>query len=187
MKTKLTLLGIVGILLIIIILGYDVHHSLKDTIAKCELAKITAQTDLKQKTIDWVYKRSERINYATAIEIVEEAYKTGHPILVLAVVGAESNFTPSAVSNKGAIGLGQIMYPTWGKKLEEQKIIKTRRDLFGVQENLIATDYILKVMMKESKGDVIETLYRYLGIPKLKYSNSIFVDYVALSVLGNEK
>ncbi len=148
---------------------------------------IATKLDLAKKTVDWVYNRSERINYLTAKEIVEEANKMSHPVLILAVVSAESNFNPSALSNKGAIGLGQIMYTIWGKELEKQKIIKTRRDLFGIQDNLRATDYILKVILKECKGNVIEALYRYLGTPRLKYSNSIFIDYVALSTLKDEK
>jgi hypothetical protein len=137
----------------------------------------------KLKLTNWVFKNSERITQDTAKQIVEETFKVDHPVLVLAVINIESEFNPSAVSRTGAMGLGQIMYSHWGPELEKQGIIKNKKDLFGIKENIRATSYILKVLMEKSDGDIIKTLKLYLGEHQYRYNSKIFTSYVAVSAL----
>jgi soluble lytic murein transglycosylase-like protein len=147
------------------------------------IEKLAGELRYRNSLTKWVYDNSEKIDYDTAFEIVNAALANNHTILVLAVVGAESMFNPYAVSNKGAIGLGQIMYGYWGKRLQEKKIIESKRDLFGVKSNISATSHILDLNMEESKGDVIRALKMYLGADHTRYKNAVFANYVRLSML----
>jgi len=149
-------------------------------------SKSRLDTQYRNALTRWVYENSEKINYSTAREIVDGVLSNYHPVLILAVMEVESSFNPMAVSKKGAVGLGQVMYGTWGKILEKEKIIKSKRDLFGVKDNIMATGYILNAYMEESKGDVIAALRKYLGTSHTKYENRVFSNYVRLSILRNE-
>jgi soluble lytic murein transglycosylase-like protein len=145
--------------------------------------KSVADERYKKAVVEWVYDNSKNISYSIAEIIVNAAFANNHPTLILSVISVESEFYPMAVSKKGAIGLGQIMYGYWGKKLEERKIIKSKRDLFDIRDNIAATGYILDTLMEESKGDVIMALRNYLGVSHKKYENDVFTNYVRLSML----
>ena len=62
------------------------------------------------------------------------------PVLLLAVGRTESNFNHEAESNKGAVGVMQIM-PFWIKHLS---FVESRDDLFQVEKNIHAGAYILR-------------------------------------------
>lgn len=65
---------------------------------------------------------SEAYNLATVIH--EESYKKGiDPSVVLGVIMVESRFRPKAISNKGAMGLMQLM-PSTGRYIAKQEGIK---------------------------------------------------------------
>jgi len=181
------IISIISILLIITsfvaFTSMTEHRQLKNNILQQEHAQEVNKSLYKLKMTNWAFKNSERIAYVTAKEIIDEALKVNHSILVLSVISVESQFNPSAVSYKGAIGLGQIMYGHWGKDLEKLKIIKDKRDLFGIKENLMATSYILDLQMKQANGDVVKALKFYLGESQSRYTNKIFTSYVSLSAL----
>src|SRR6185503_5918747 len=54
-------------------------------------------------------------NIAQAVHRYAQEY-TQDPNMILAIMAVESNFNPAAVSNKGAVGLMQVM-PQWRKIL----------------------------------------------------------------------
>ena len=137
----------------------------------------------------WISSHAHRISDQEAALIMTECFKYQHPILLISLIEAESEFTPTAVSHKGALGLGQIMYDIHKKDLEKIGI-KQRKDLFNIEKNIKATSFVLQMMMKKDKGDVVKALHSYLGGKDGKYTNRIFTNYVCLSIeleLANEK
>jgi soluble lytic murein transglycosylase-like protein len=177
----------ISIMVVFLIIGtfklYGRVNDFEREISQQILAESNLKSLYKLKVANWVAKNSNQITYKMAKYIAEEALKVKHPLLVLAVVSAESEFNPSSVSYKGAIGLGQIMPIHWEAELIKQGIILQKRDLFGVKENLMATSYILDKYMTQSEGDVVKALKLYLGASHYKYSNKVFTAYVSLSAL----
>jgi soluble lytic murein transglycosylase len=81
--------------------------------------------------INNTWKYSEFINkYATQYKV--------DPILIKAIIKAESNFVSNAVSSKGAIGLMQIM-PATGKQIAQYLQIKNFKEemLFNPETNIM--------------------------------------------------
>lgn len=79
---------------------------------------------------------SEAYNLATVIS--NESYKKGiAPSIVLGVIMVESRFRPKAVSNKGAMGLMQLM-PSTGRYIAEQEGIEffNRQQLYDPEINV---------------------------------------------------
>jgi soluble lytic murein transglycosylase-like protein len=145
---------------------------------------INVITDSKRKAVNdamvkWVYEHSSKISRAGCQEIVFEAGKTNKSLLLLAVICAESEFTTTAVSSKGAMGLTQVMPGVWEQHLIKKGIIKERRDLFDIGPSVAAGNEVLSICIKDSKGDVTKALERYLGGQDGIYTKRI------LSNLGN--
>ncbi len=134
-----------------------------------EFPKIEVNDKTEAILTKWVYEHSKQISRKTCKEIVEECLKTGKPLLLLAVIEQESEFVPTAVSKKGALGLTQVRATTeFGKDVHEKDliakgIIKEKRDLFDVGPSVMAGDYILTLSLKDAKGDVSKALEAYLG------------------------
>ena len=81
--------------------------------AKTSLEDLREETDI----FKYILKFSSQISYSEALRlsklIKEECDNYGlDPFLILAVIEIESEFSPKAVSHKGAIGLMQIMPET---------------------------------------------------------------------------
>lgn len=156
--------------------------------------QIVEQEEVKQTITyepvkSWINSHAQRISEHEAALIMTECFNYPHPILLISLIEAESEFTPTAISSKGAIGLGQIMYDIHKKDLEKIGI-KQRKDLFNIEKNIKATSFVLQMMMKKDKGDVVKALHSYLGGKDGKYTNRIFTNYVCLSIeleLANEK
>ena len=125
----------------------------------------------------YVYKHSYRISKGTAREIVQEAMKTRCPILLLAIMQVESSFNPAAVSKAGARGLGQVM-PV--KALKQAHIVNDYRDLFNVETNIKAMDYIFKKKLAKAKGDYKRAIGYYFGRYNDKYVNKVLDAYFEL-------
>jgi soluble lytic murein transglycosylase-like protein len=86
------------------------------------------------------------------------AGKNGLPArLVRAVVDTESSFNPGAVSNKGAMGLMQLMPPV----LEEMNV----KNPFSVDENLNAGTRYLRGLLERYRGDYPRALAAYNAGP----------------------
>ncbi len=79
---------------------------------------------------------SEAYNLANVINM--ESYRKGiDPSVVLGVIMVESRFRPKAISNKGAMGLMQIM-PSTGRYIAKQEGISlvTRKQLYDPEINV---------------------------------------------------
>jgi hypothetical protein len=136
--------------------------------------------------VKWVYEHSNRISRADCNEIVFEVMKSNKPLLLLALMEVESNFVPNAISNRGALGLTQVMPGIWEKDLITRGIILERRDLFNIGPSIAAGDYVLSVFLKEAKGDVAHTLEKYLGGRDGAYVKRIFGNLANLYIIVGE-
>jgi soluble lytic murein transglycosylase-like protein len=95
-----------------------------------------------------------------AAEVVSAA--TQHhldPDLLFALVAAESSFDPTAVSAKGARGLGQLMFPT--ARAVAPKLVRQPDDLHNVRRNLHVTARHLRELLLECDGDLRKALTKY--------------------------
>ena len=61
------------------------------------------------------------------------------PLLIASIIGIESSFNPSIISNTGDFGLMQVNHFFWGKQTK-----LTKEDLLDVTNNINAGAYILK-------------------------------------------
>ena len=135
----------------------------------------------EDRLTDYVYKHSYRISKETAREIVQEAMKTRCPILLLAIMQVESSYNPAAVSKAGAKGLGQIMPD---KSLKQARIVNDYRDLFNVETNVKAMDYVFKRKLAKANGNYKRAIGYYFGKYSDKYVNKVLDTYFEL--LGDQ-
>jgi soluble lytic murein transglycosylase-like protein len=104
-------------------------------------------------------KRAAKLSARDYDDLIAEA-ALAHGVsshLIKAIIRAESNFNPHAVSQKGAKGLMQIMpenYPTLNIS-----------DPFDPRENIMGGVRYFKRMLKRFKGDVILSLAAYNAGP----------------------
>lgn len=73
--------------------------------------------------------------------------------LVFAVAKAESNFDNNAVSNKGAVGVMQIMPDTFDWLSKKQNKNHEQEDLKNLETNIKYGCYYLRVLLDYYKGD----------------------------------
>lgn len=150
--------------------------------------KIVYKTTLPELPLQkWVLSQSSRCSPKQVKLIIQECIRTDLPLLILALISAESEFNPTAVSSKGAIGLGQIMFEHHMKALIGANIIKEKRDLFDVEANIQATHFILKMFLRQSNGDVTKALERYLGGHDGAYQRKILNNLANLYVVTSRK
>lgn len=145
------------------------------------------KSDLKKDALEkvltkWVYEHSANISIHTAREIVLETMKTDKPLLMISLIAVESNFCPTARSNKGAIGLSQVMYRIHGKNLIKLGIIKEERDLFDIVPSVASGNVILETFLKETDYNVSKALERYLGGADGTYLKAILLNLADLYV-----
>ena len=135
----------------------------------------------RPQLVEWVYKHS-RISRAMAEEIVDNVKESSCPLFLLALMRTESSFNPTAVSSKGAMGLGQIM-PMHKKSLKGAGILKEMRDVFDIPTAVKATEFVWEAKMQAAAGDINRALALYLGAHNGSYVNRILKDYFHLNYL----
>jgi len=152
--------------------------------AKNSKSSIIEVNKAKPQLVKWVYKHSH-ISNSMAKEVVNNISKASYPLFLLALIKTESNFNPTAVSNKGAMGLGQIM-PFHEKVLVEAGILEEMRDIFNIPIAIKATEFIWETKMLKARGDINKALALYLGNNDRGYVNQILRDYFQLTYLCKE-
>lgn len=131
---------------------------------------VTTVTDDLPKFVSISKKDPQQFNKTLPFnrEVLIAAKKTSvEPALIHAIISAESNYNPKAKSQKGAVGLMQIMPST-------AKFYKVT-DHSDPQQNITAGASLLRDLLKEFKGDIKLSLAAYnAGLPAvLKHKNKI--------------
>lgn len=127
----------------------------------------------------WIYQQSNRISIQTSKEIAREAIKTEIPFFILGLIMAESEFVPTAISSKGAIGLTQVRFEVHGKELMRLGLIKEKRDLFDIGPSIRSGDFIFKMYLKQSGGNAEKAMELYLG-----GKDGFYVKRISLNLLN---
>jgi soluble lytic murein transglycosylase-like protein len=97
-----------------------------------------------------------RADYAPFIKAASTRYRIPEH-LVRAVMHAESNFDPLAVSQRGASGLMQLMPET-----AQEMYVK---DIFDAQQNIDGGARYLRVLANQYEGDMVKMLAAYNAGP----------------------
>jgi soluble lytic murein transglycosylase-like protein len=100
---------------------------------------------------------SARANYEPFIKAASTRYRIPES-LVRAVMHAESNFDPHAVSPRGASGLMQLMPET-----AQEMYVK---DIFDAQQNIDGGARYLRVLANQFEGDMVKMLAAYNAGPE---------------------
>jgi soluble lytic murein transglycosylase-like protein len=95
-----------------------------------------------------------------AAEVVTAATQNRlDPDLLFALAAVESNFDTTAVSRKGARGLGQVMFPT--ARAVAPALVHGPEDLYDVRRNLAVTARYLRELLTAGGGDLRVALTMY--------------------------
>lgn len=81
------------------------------------------------------------------------------PDLLFALVAVESRFDRTAVSRKGARGLGQVMFPT--AQAVAPGLVRRPTDLYDVRRNLAVTAGHLRTLLMAAGGNLRAALTMY--------------------------
>ena len=127
---------------------------------------------------EWVYKHS-MISRNMASQIVDGACRTKYPLLLLALMKTESHFIPTAVSEMGAMGLGQVMYYHEAKLIKAGILVEIR-DIFEIPIGVKSAEFIWTLKLKKAQGDVVTALTFYYGEKDKEYTKGISGDYYEL-------
>ena len=146
-------------------------------------AEIQKEKEYRDQLSEWVFSRSSKISRQAARQIVDEVFRYDHPLLLLALCQAESEFSPTAYSSVGAVGLGQIRWTIWGKTLTQAGILKESRDLYDVSMNIRATNFIIGTLMKSAKGNPVAILEAYVGGKHRPYVEKVSTNFLHLSMI----
>lgn len=92
--------------------------------------------------------------------------------LLVGIIGVESDFNPTVVSNKKARGLMQVRYSVWG---EQCKFLSSAYDLHDINLGIRAGIYVLKYYLGKTNNDISEALYLYVGKDRA-YSNKVHAE-----------
>ena len=173
---------------LILIIG--INLSKWQVTSKTAVESEALRNKLENKLSEWVYNHSKKISRGQAKFIVTEAMKTDKALLIIALAEYESiGFVPTVVSKKGCVGLMQINFngnngkDVNGKTLVQAGIINEKRDLFEVDRNIRSGDFLLGVYLKQSKGNVLKALDRYLGERDGVYVLEVFSNLAELYLL----
>jgi len=129
-------------------------------------------------------------------DIVDAAYKTDNPLLLLALITEESHFDIFAKSRQGAAGCAQIVPKAWEKDLKKAGLLKGYRDYFDPEKSVLMADYIITRLIKK-QGDVKKALMsyqcgnRYKGRRCKRYAEAVLARYgeyvIAAKLLQDNK
>ena len=115
------------------------------------------------------------IHFPTAEKIVWFSYKESKQKdidfdLIISLMEIESSFKVNSLSNRGAIGLFQVMPRYHRNKIKN-------KDIWSIEDNIKIGTTVLKEYIELSNGDIFKALQRYNGSlfdKKKRYSNKIF-------------
>jgi len=146
-----------------------------EELSKQEISSVMEKKEILIKIArKYIITNSSRISNKMAKEVAIGAINTNIPVVMLAIMKIESSYNPTSVSPTGAIGLTQIMeihIPV----LIREGIISEKRDLFDIDMNIRAGNFLFNVMWTKNKGDIVQTLMNYYG----KYDDTYFRKFMS--------
>ncbi|MGB9975738.1 lytic transglycosylase domain-containing protein [Thermovenabulum sp.] len=112
--------------------------------------------------LNWFLKTIYPLKYEDYIVKYSKEYGLD-PYLIASVIKIESNFNPSSISNKGAVGLMQIMPSTAVWAAEKMGIKEEKIDLMDPKTNIMIGTWYLSDLLREFQGDITLALAAYNG------------------------
>ena len=115
--------------------------------------------------VEDVYKLRYPTNYAEYVTKYSAIYDVDE-YLVYSIIRSESNYKEDVVSNKGAMGLMQIM-PDTGKWVAEKLAIKnfTSQDLLDSEKNIMIGVWYFKYLLDKFNGELSLAIAAYNAGP----------------------
>ncbi|MPW17827.1 transglycosylase SLT domain-containing protein [Paraburkholderia sp. CNPSo 3157] len=128
---------------------------LTDTPGKAGMSLIVAAPALASRAKEPGGTSSARVDGAQFETVIAEASETFHvqPELLRAVIDVESRYNPHAVSDKGALGLMQLM-PDTARRFSDG-------DMFNPRDNVLAGARYLRFLLDLFKDDMELALAAY--------------------------
>ena len=111
----------------------------------------------RSRLVSWVMKNGGRshLTKEQAEQIVDAAYRTKYPDLILATAFKESSFNPKAISKNTkygrSYGLTQINWQIWGPYLRKKGIANSKEDLFNPVTAVKASEAVIDEMHRTNK------------------------------------
>lgn len=145
-------------------IGYSIKNSeLRAQLTQCQ-SKQTQRADRRAGIQTYLIKKY-RVKSVEASRLADYFLEAAaeynlDPYLIVAQSYAESSFINHALSNKGAVGLMQIMPQFWARGQIE--FIKGVEDLYNPRLNVRAGAYILRYYLDKT-GDMVSALRAYHG------------------------
>ena len=110
---------------------------------------------------DWFWTALSPVTHKVLLEKYSREYKLD-PLLVAAIIKAESAFNPIAVSEKGAVGLMQLMPATAEELAHELNVDYVNvEDLYNPEINIHLGYYYMVKLLKRYNGNLVFALAAY--------------------------
>ncbi|OGF50865.1 MAG: hypothetical protein A2231_10985 [Candidatus Firestonebacteria bacterium RIFOXYA2_FULL_40_8] len=110
---------------------------------------------------DWFWTALSPITHNVLLEKYSKEYKLD-PLLVAAIIKSESTFNPIAVSEKGAVGLMQLMPDTAEEMAHELNVdFVNIEDLYNPEINIHLGYYYMVKLLKRYNGNMVFALAAY--------------------------
>jgi len=151
----------------------DLRHALRH-IRKTNMAQKESTSLIVAKAlVDHVHWEKYRFS--------SEEHRLNFLSVLMGIIRVESNFDPTAVSNKNARGLMQVHWPTW------KRYFSSPEEAHDLRRNLSVGTAILRLYMRQSHNDLRLALYKYVGAMDDHYADKVIANALAFksAVLSN--
>lgn len=144
---------------LIVIPGFAMVFAAKDSVKPANAAY--AVQEVNPVILEWM-KNNSRMSEEVLLEIYRAAVNNINSDLILAICMVESNFNPTAKSDKGAMGLMGILPGAWLDELKAQGIVQDKGDLYQIPNNIASGTYVLQKYLSRTKT-LEKALIDYVG------------------------
>ena len=144
---------------LIVIPGFAMVLAARDSIKPANATY--AVQEVNPGILRWM-KNNSGMSEEVLSEIYRAAVNNINSDLILAICMVESNFNPTAKSNKGAMGLMGIMPVAWLDELKAQGIVQDKGDLYQIPNNIASGAYVLQKYLSRTKT-LEKALIDYVG------------------------
>jgi soluble lytic murein transglycosylase-like protein len=185
---RIDLIGVLGVFFLALIMALtgvkcfeyiEANRVLASKIStlESEMNNVSDLPILDSALEEYVSSNNPKVYSRLSKDIVSSARLSGkkysiYPIMILAIIRAESEFNVNAESKTGAEGLMQIQLNIWEGELKTKGILKQRSDIYDPFVNIEAGCYILRSYLDETK-DFNKAMDKYLGAKSKEYKDGI--------------